>query len=386
MKKTIPLSIPCFRGNERKYVNKTIDSSWVSTGGEYVTTFENNFSQYVRCASSIATCNGTSALHISLIESGVGHGNEVIVPTVTFIAPINAVAYTGAAPVFMDCDSYLNIDINKVEQFITKECKYNGKCLVNKRSQRIIKAIIPVHVFGHPADLEPLLQLANKYNITIIEDATESLGSYYKQGPLKNKMTGTISDIGCYSFNGNKIITTGGGGMIVSNDGQKAKHMKYLTTQAKNDDLYYVHDEVGYNYRMTNLQAALGVAQLEKINEYIEIKRRNYLRYKNHLEGYRGLSLINEPEYSHSNYWFYSLVVNEKLYGPTRNELMNKLISKGIQSRPIWKLNHLQKPYAKCQNYKIVNAEILYEKVLNLPCSVNLSADDIDNICKIIKN
>ncbi len=381
----IPLSVPSFQGREKELVNKAIISEWVSSGGSFVSLFEKNIAKYVGIKRAIATSSGTAALHIALLESGVGRGDEVIVPTVTFIAPINTVRYVGAEPIFMDCDEYLNIDVKKIEEFIEKKCNFNGKYLKNRNTGKVIKAIIPVHVFGHPVNMEHLMELAKKYNLIVIEDATESLGSRWIEGKFRNSKAGTIGDIGCFSFNGNKLITTGGGGMIVCNDGKKAGHMKYLTTQAKDDEVKYIHNEIGYNYRMSNLQAALGVAQLENIEKYIEIKRKNFKIYFNSLNGYKGLSFIEEPKYSRSNYWFYSLIVDKEKFGLSNIELMNKLAENKIQSRPLWFLNHLQKPFKSYLSYKIERAYNYYEKVLNIPCSVNLSEEEIDLVVRVIK-
>ena len=382
----IPLSVPSFQGEEKKYVDEAIITEWVSTAGSFVTRFEKDIAKYNGIRFAVACVNGTSALHIALLESGVKKGDEVIVPLVTFIAPINTVKYVGANPVFIDCDDYLNIDVKKIEQFIEKECEFNGVHVINKSSKRIIKAIMPVHVFGNPVDMEYLMELAERYNLIVIEDSTESLGSYYLKGKFKNRKTGTIGNYGCYSFNGNKIITTGGGGMIVTEDKKSAMHMKYLTTQAKDDDIYFIHNEIGFNYRMTNLQAALGIAQLELLDKFIKIKRNNFKKYKNSLDGYKGLFFVNEPEYAYSNYWFYSLIVDKDQYGLSRDELMNKLSESRIHTRPLWYLNHLQKPYKNCQTYKIEKAYWFHERILNIPCSVGLKEAEIHRVISIIKN
>ena len=386
MKDYIPLSVPSFRGRERKYVAKAVRDEWVSTGGAFVTQFERNIAQYNNIKHAVACTNGTVALQIALLECRIGHDDEVIVPTVTFIAPINTIRYLGAEPVFMDCDEYLNIDVKKIEEFIEKECKFDGFRLTNRSSKRQVKAIIPVHIFGNPVDIECLMHLAERYKLKVIEDATESLGSYYIKGKYKNKKTGTIGNINCYSFNGNKIITTGGGGMIVTDDEISAKHMKYLTTQAKDNEIYYIHNEIGYNYRMTNLQAALGLAQLELLDQFVKTKRRNFKRYRDALENYKGLSFIKETAYSYSNYWFYSLVIDKDKFGLSRDELMEKLSEKNIQTRPLWYLNHLQKPYKDCQAFKIERSHWLYERVLNIPCSVSLKDEEIDQVVSAIKS
>lgn len=385
MKNTIPLSVPCFQGNERKYVDEAVSSEWVSSVGSYVSRFEKDIAHYNAIQFAVACSSGTTALHIALLESGIGPSDEVIVPTITFIATVNAVRYVGAIPVFMDCDDYLNIDVKKVEEFFEKECFFNGIHPVNKRTKNKIRAVLPVHVFGHLVNIEDLMQISDRYNLIVIEDATESLGSYYKIGNFKNRKSGTIGKFGCYSFNGNKIITTGSGGMVVTKNRDSAAHMKYLTTQAKDDERLYVHDEIGYNYRMTNLQAALGVAQLELLDKYIKIKRENFKRYQDNLEGYKGLSFIKEPDYSASNHWFYSLIVDKDTYGLSSFDLMEKLEEEHIVSRPLWYLNHLQKPYKQYQAYKIEKAYWYYERVLNIPCSVNLNEEEISRVISCIK-
>ena len=384
-KKYIPLSVPYLKGNELKYVSECIETEWVSSAGGYVEKFEKNMAGYVGSAHSTALCNGTAALHLALIVSNVLPGEEVFAPALTFIAPINTIRYVNAEPVFIDCDEFLNISASSLESFIKKDCVMKSKKLMNKKTGRFISAIIPVHIFGHPADMEKIMDIAKENNLKVIEDATESLGSYYVSGKYKGKKTGTVGDFGCYSFNGNKIITTGGGGMIVSNDIEACEKIKYLSTQAKDDPLYYVHNNVGYNYRMTNVQAALGCAQLEKIDKYIKIKRSNFKLYKEIIDAVDGLDFIEEPEYSFSNYWFYSLLINNKKYGADRDRLLNLLKANGVESRPIWHLNHLQRPYEKCARAPIKVAKFYLDNVLNIPCSVGLGPDDIAKVANIIK-
>lgn len=275
--KHIPLSVPEISGNEWKYVKDCLDTGWVSSVGNYVTRFEEMVAHYVGTKYAVATVNGTSALHVSLIACEIQPNDEVIVPTLTFIAPANVIRYCNAYPVFMDCDAdTLCINIQKVTDFITKEYEQRDDGYTyNKKTNRRIKAIIPVHIFGHPSDMDGLLEVCRGKNIDIIEDATESLGSEYK-----GQKTGSFGKIGCFSFNGNKIITTGGGGMIVTNDESIAKRIRHLTTQAKSDPFEYDHDEIGFNYRLTNVQAAMGVAQMERLDEFIAFKRKNYVIYK----------------------------------------------------------------------------------------------------------
>lgn len=276
----IPLSVPNLKGNELEYVTHAVETEWVSTAGPYVKDFEEKIAEYVYTKGAVSCQNGTSGLHIALQVCDVTREDEVIVPTLTFIAAVNPVKYIGAEPIFMDCDDSLTIDADKLLEFCQNECSFiNGK-LINNKTKKHIKALVIVHVFGNMADMLKITEIAKEYNLKVIEDATEALGTYYIEGNYKGKYAGTIGDIGVYSFNGNKIITTGGGGMIVSNDEELLKRAKHLTTQAKSDELYYTHDEIGYNYRMTNLQAALGLAQLEQIEIFIKIKKENYYLYK----------------------------------------------------------------------------------------------------------
>jgi perosamine synthetase len=377
MSKTIPLSVPSIRGNEWKYIKECLDTEWVSSVGSYVNKFEYDICNYTGSKHAVACVNGTAALHIALIISGVKPGDEVIVPTLTFIAPVNSIRYVGAEPVFIDSDNYFNIDIDKVIHFIDKETEFSRGNTYNKNTGKRIAGIIPVHVFGNAVNLEPIADFLQERDIKIIEDSTESLGTRYTQGRYSGKHTGTIGDIGCISFNGNKIITTGGGGMIITDSDKLAEMARYLTTQAKDDDVYYIHNEIGYNYRLTNIQAALGVAQLERLQEFLSIKKQNYNLYKSLLEPIKGLSLAATPSYADNNHWMYPLIINPKEYGRTRNEVISGLSEKKIQSRPAWHLNHLQKPYLGFHYGNIENAFQLLEHTVNLPCSVNLTEDKI---------
>ncbi|KHD15808.1 LegC family aminotransferase [Clostridium butyricum] len=379
----IPLSVPNIKGNEIKYVTDALEKEWVSTGGEYIDQFEFKIAEYLNVKNAVACQSGTSALHLSLIQSGVEIGDEVIVPTLTFIAAVNPIKYCFAHPVFMDCDNSLTIDIYKTIEFCENQCAFDGEHLINKKTKRVVKAIIVVHVFGNMCNMEKIMELSSKYNLKVIEDATEALGTYFTQGIYKGKFAGTIGDFGCYSFNGNKIITTGGGGMIVAKDENDLRNIKYLSTQAKDDNINYIHNEIGYNYRMTNIQAALGVAQLEKIEEFILIKKRNFEKYKNEINNIDGIHIIDFNENIRSNYWFYSLVIENK--NIKKDWFMKKLSESNIQTRPIWGLIHEQKPYFHCESYKIEKAYDYYNKVLNLPCSTNLELSEVKTVIETIK-
>lgn len=379
----IPLSVPNLKGNEMKYVTEAIETEWVSTGGRFVSKFENDIASYLKIDKAVACQSGTAGLHLSLQLAGVGHGDEVIVPTLTFIAAVNPVRYVGAEPIFMDCDDSLCMDVQKLEQFCREECSLTEKGLLNNKTKKIIKAIVVVHVFGNMADMESIMKIAEKYHLKVIEDATEALGTYYISGKYKGKFAGTIGDFGVYSFNGNKIITTGGGGMLVAKDSELADKAKYLSTQAKDDTTYFVHNEVGYNYRMTNVQAAIGVAQLEQLESFIKIKENNYWTYKKEIEKIQGLSLLDFCPHIRPNYWFYSLII-EKEYGFNRDQLLKKLYEVKIQTRPIWGLIHQQKPYVNNQSYKIEKSIKYQEKVLNIPCSSNLTYEELwEVVCKL---
>lgn len=373
MNRFIPLSVPNFKGNELEYVTSAIKKEWVSTAGEYITQFEEKITHYVGVKGAVACQSGTSGLHLALKACGVDSGDEVIVSTLTFIAAVNPIRYLNANPIFMDCDDSLTIDPIKLKKFCEERCIFLNGILKNRKTGKNIKAIVVVHVFGNMADMESIIDTANNYNLKVIEDATEALGTCYTNGKYKNRFAGTIGDIGVYSFNGNKIITTGGGGMIVSMHQDYLEKCRHLSMQAKVDSVYFEHDEVGYNYRMTNLQAALGLAQLEQLEGFIKIKKKNYDRYIQN-----GINLLSFKANIRSNHWFYSFTTNR------RDETISFLYEKGIQTRPIWKLIHTLKPYKDNETYKITKATEYYEKVINVPCSTNLENADIDYICSTI--
>jgi perosamine synthetase len=320
---------------------------------------------------AVATVNGTAALHVSLLACGVNSEDEVMVPALTFIATVNAVKYCKSEPIFFDCvDDTLGLDINKVKEFLDQECftKDDG-FTYNLRTKKKIKAIIPVHIFGHPVDMEPLLELSRKYNILIIEDAAESIGSKYKGRP-----TGSFGKLSCFSFNGNKIVTTGGGGLVGTDDKELADKIKHLTTQAKTNHPYeYDHDTVGFNYRLTNVLAALGLAQLEKLEDFIKIKRDNAALYRELFQDMEEVKFFWEQDWAQSNFWFYTIKVPEKM----KNNLLEYLIAEKIQARPIWKLMHTLPMYEHCQSYAIEQASKAYNSCINIPCSVNIKKEEI---------
>jgi aminotransferase in exopolysaccharide biosynthesis len=384
-RKFIPLSVPNLKGNELKYVTHAVKTEWVSSGGAYVDEFEKKIADYVNSIGAVSCQNGTAGIHVALRISGTEAENEVIVPSLTFIAAVNPVKYIGADPIFMDCDDSLTLDPIKLETFCKDECDFIDGKLINRKTKKHITSIIVVHVFGNMADMVKIMAVARNYNLKVIEDATEALGTYYTDGPFKDKYAGTMGDIGVYSFNGNKIMTTGGGGMIVSNNQEYLQRAKHLTTQAKSNEVYYTHDEIGYNYRMTNLQAGLGIAQLEQLETFIENKKENYFKYKKAFENHKDLEVISFREDIRPNYWFYSLFVSST-FNKTRNELIDYLQSQAIQTRPIWGLIHEQKPYLDSQTYKIEIASEYLGHVVNLPCSSNLTSEDVEYVIRTIMN
>lgn len=383
MTKFIPLSVPNFEGNERKYVDDAIDQGWVSTGGAYITRLEKDMAAFLQTHNVAACQSGTSALHLSLIEADVKPGDVVIVPPLTFIAAVNPVKYQFASPVFIDCDDSFCMDPIKLKEFCENECEFDGEKLTYKGA--VVKALVVVHVFGNMADMVSIMGTAHKYNIKVVEDATEALGTKYTEGPLIGKYAGTIADFGCFSFNGNKIITTGGGGAITASTSEKVDHIRYLSTQAKNDTHYYIHNEVGYNYRMTNVQAALGVAQMEELEEFISRKQRNYEIYKELFKGFNLGRIIEFREGTSSNKWFYSLEIDKTKVKATMREIITSLQDKGIETRAIWGLINEQIPYLGYDKYKLEKAPYYAERILNLPSSTNITKKDIEYVVEQVK-
>lgn len=382
MGKFIPLSIPNFEGNEEKYVVDAIASTYVSTVGGYVSRLEKDLAVFLR-VDNVAVCqSGTSALHLSMIEAGVKPGDVVLVPPLTFIAAVNPVKYQFATPVFIDCDDSFCMDPVKLRKFC-EDCEWDGEVLRYKGAA--VKAIVVVHVFGNMADMESIVDTAEKYNLKVIEDATEALGTKYTEGRFVGKYAGTIGDFGTFSFNGNKIITTGGGGAITANNSETVDHLRYLSTQAKNDPQYYIHDEVGYNYRMTNLQAALGVAQMEELEEFIGRKQRNYELYKREFDGFGLVELMPFRVGTSSNKWFYSLKIDRTRITATMREIIMALEKEGIQTRAIWGLINEQKPYEGEETYELEKAPYYASRILNIPSSTQITEEEIKYVADKVK-
>ncbi len=383
MGRFVPLSIPNFEGNERKYVDDAIEQGWVSTGGAYINKLEKSLAQFLHTDNVAACQSGTAALHLAMVEAGVKPGDVVLVPPLTFIAAVNPVKYQFATPVFIDCDDSFCMDARKLQDFCQQECSFDGQQLTYKGS--LVKAVVIVHVFGNMADMGKIMSIAHRYNLKVIEDATEALGTKHIDGPLSGKYAGTIGDFGCYSFNGNKIITTGGGGAITANDTKVVDHIRYLSTQAKDDVHYYIHNEVGYNYRMTNLQAALGVAQLEELPEFIRRKQRNYKLYCQLFDGFELGHMIGFRSDIDSNMWFYSLEINRDKVKATMREIITKLEENGVQTRAIWGLINEQLPYMHEATYKLEKAPYYAERILNIPSSTQITEEEIHYVVENIK-
>ena len=379
----IPLSIPNFEGNEKKYVNEALDAGWVSTGGAYITKLEQSMAKFLQVENVAACQSGTSALHLSLVEAGIKPGDVVLVPPVTFIAAVNPVKYQFATPVFIDCDDSFCMDPIKLKEFCETQCTFSEGVL--RYEDKLVKALVVVHVFGNMADMETIMDIAAKYNIIVIEDATEALGTRYTEGKFAGKYAGTIGNFGCYSFNGNKIITTGGGGAITAQDPKVVDHIRFLSTQAKTDPHYYIHDEIGYNYRMTNLQAALGVAQMEELPEFIRRKQRNYELYKELFKDFELAELMPFREGISSNKWFYSLNIDRSKITATMREIITTLHDKGIETRAIWGLINEQKPYEGEVTYKLEKAPYYAARILNIPSSTQITEEEIRYVAATVK-
>ena len=386
----IKLHEPFIHGNEWKYIKNCLDKGWVSSAGKYVDLFEKKIAKYTGSKYAIACINGTSALQLSLKLVGVGTDEEVIVPSMTFIAPVNAISYNNAKPIFMDNNNNYTIDVYKTLDFLKKETRIiqSKKSLntINKKTGKRIAALIVVHLFGNAAKLDELIEICRKKNIPLVEDSAESIGTFYGSGRFKNKHTGTVGQIGCLSFNGNKIITSGGGGMILTNNFKIAKKAKYLTTQAKDDSINYIHNDIGYNFRLSNIQAALGLAQLENLTENIKKKKIIHSIYKSKIDKNKDLKISSTSHPNKCNYWLNILEISKRLQKKKLSKIIQKFDKHGIEVRPIWFPNHLQEKYKKCQTYKLNNIKKIYQKRLCLPSSSQLTARQQNFICKKLNN
>ena len=361
----IPITDLTFEGNELAYVTDCIKTGWVSSLGKYVHEFEEGFSAYCGAKYGIATSNGTTALHLALATLGIGPGDEVIIPTLTFVATANAVIYNGARPVFVDSEpDTWNMDPARIEAKITDRTK----------------AIIPVHIYGHPADMDPIMRIAREHGLVVVEDAAEAHGARYK-----GRRAGSLADMACYSFYGNKIITTGEGGMVLTDNAEWDERARWLRDHGMSKEKRYWHPMIGFNFRLTNLQAALGVAQLERIDEIIAIKRRNAATYNALLGDVPNISLPPEASWAENVYWMYSILIEDG-YGTSRDDLMVALRERGIDSRPFFYLIHTMPPYVDyAQGEDFPVAAELSRKGINLPSSATLTRDQIAQVCDAIR-
>jgi perosamine synthetase len=378
----IPLSVPHIAGNEWAYIKECLDTNWVSSAGPFVDRFEREVALVAGTEYAVATVNGTAALHIALILAGVGPGDEVVVSDLTFIAPANAIRYLGANPVFIDAElEYWQMDVQKLKDFLERTCEFSERGLRNKATGRMVRAILPVHILGSICNMNPILELAEKFGIPVIEDASECLGARYGA-----RSAGSLGSVGCFSFNGNKILTTGGGGMIVTDDENMARRARYLTTQAKDDSVEFIHRAVGYNYRLPNILAALGCAQLETLEGFIARKRKIAASYTKELAAFPGIIPIREPPGTFSTFWLYTIRLESAVSKLDRRDLMRVLETKGIHTRPLWQPMHLSPAHSETFATECSSAERLNRECLSLPCSVGLSEKDQDRVIEMMRH
>ena len=370
-KRQIPNAVPHLAGNEWQYVKQCLDENWVSSVGEFVTRFEREIAAWVGVPHAVATVNGSAALHVALLAAGVQRDDEVLVPALTFVATANAIAYCGAHPVFMDSEERSwGVDAEKVADFLGRECLVKDGRVVNRATGRTVRALLPVHLYGHPCDLDPLVELTRRYPLAVVEDSTEALGAEYR-----GRRVGVEGLVGVLSFNGNKIITTGGGGMVLTREARVAERVRRLTSQARGSALEFEHDEIGFNYRLVNVLAALGVAQLEQLPAFIEAKRATADDYRHALAGRRGVSVFREASWARSTYWMTSILLDERVC-PDVRALVRELNADGIGARPLWRPLNLQPAFRDAQAYRLEVAERLYARGLSLPCSVGITAEE----------
>lgn len=377
----IALSEPEIHGNEWKYIKECLDSGWVSSVGPFVDRFERELATYVGAKHAMAVVNGTAGLQVALKLIGLQPDEEVLVSDLTFVAPVNAINYCQAHPVLIDAHPQTwQMDPGKVADFLETRCELRGEQCVNKATGRRVRAILPVHILGLACDMERIMETARRYHLQVVEDAAEALGVRYQ-----GRHVGTFGDVGVFSFNGNKIITSGGGGMMVTNNPAYADYARYLTTQAKDDALEYVHNEVGYNYRLTNIQAALGVAQLEQIDVFIAKKRSIACAYEQAFCGLDGITPMPTPPHTDATYWLYTILLEQGTTLTRRKEVVQRLNECGIGARPFWHTIHNLPPYRTSQAYRIEHSVRLYERGVSLPSSVGVKTQEQQRCIEVLK-
>lgn len=369
--RAIPLCVPEVGERERRYLLDCVDSGWVSSAGPFVKMFEARFARLVGAPDAVAVSSGTAALHLALLIAGVGPDDEVLMPALTFIAPANAVRYVGAWPRFIDVDpTYWQLDVERVAEFLRHRCVARGGGLVTRDTGRRIRALLPVHILGNSVDMNPLLAEAQAFDLAVIEDATESLGARYGGRPV-----GLLGDVGCFSFNGNKLITTGGGGIIVSKRKEWLDRARYLSTQARDDPLEYVHEAIGYNYRLTNVQAAIGCAQLERFDDLLRRKRAIAGRYADAFRRSVGVRLVGGGPWGSEAAWLNTIAVTADAFGCTSRQLIAALAAQDIEARPLWQPLHLSAPH-RSPDASCPNSVDAYRDGVSLPSSVGLTLEE----------
>lgn len=373
-KRPVPLHEPLFVGNEWENLKSCLDTGWVSTAGQFVDAFETDLAALCQTKSAVAVVNGTAALHVALRLVGVGAGDEVIVPALTFVATANAVAYCGAVPHFVDADpTHLGLDPIKLASYLGRITQRRDGVCINRGSGRTIRALLPVHVFGHPCDMDAINAVADTFGLAVVEDATESLGSLYHGKPC-----GGLARVGVLSFNGNKIVTTGGGGAIVTDDAEIARRARHLTTTAKVPHPFaFIHDEIGWNYRLPNLNAALGVAQIAQLAGFVTAKRRLALRYTDAFSGMDGVTLVQEPAGTVSNYWLNAILLNADS-ASVRDRLVEAFHDAGLLVRPVWTPMHQLEIFRDSPRDDLTATESIARRLINLPSSARLGMDDVE--------
>lgn len=373
----IPLSVPEIGGNEWKYVKECLDTGWVSSAGPFVDRFEREFAEKLGTSHAVACASGTAALHVALLCAGVGPGDLVVTSSLTFIATVNSIVYCGAEPVLLDADPRSwQMDVTLLRDYLTRKCGRRQGGLFELDSGRRVAAIVPVHILGCPVDMDPLMETAREFGVPVVEDATESLGATYKGCNV-----GTHGLSSCFSFNGNKLLTTGGGGMIATDDPAVAARAKHLTTQAKEDEVEFIHDEVGFNYRLPNVAAAIGVAQLERLDEFVARKRQIADRYSQELLG-RDILTLAPPEGADPAWWLYTI----RLAGRSSRPLMRKLSENGIQSRPLWQPMHRSPAHPAAHKFACPVVDMLNTECLSLPCSSGLTDEEQGRVIAAVKS
>ncbi len=379
---SIPLSVPEFQGNEWIYLKECLDSGWVSSAGPFVERFEKDVARKVGAKEAVAVMNGTVGLQIALQVIGVEPGDEVLVSDLTFVAPVNAIRYCQATPIFIDADPTIwQMDVEKLEAFLNTECQARDEVCFNKKTGRRIRAILPVHILGLACEMDRMMGLARRFHLKVVEDAAEAIGVRYR-----GKHVGTFGDVGVFSFNGNKVITCGGGGMLVTDDARLARRARYLTTQAKDDEMEYLHNEIGYNYRLTNLQAALGCAQLEQMDRFLFKKREIARQYEEGFKGLEGVTLMPRPSHTEPTYWLYTILMSKGTTLAQRQGMIQKLRIQGIGARPLWHPIHGLPPYAQAQAFEIEHSVSLYTRGVSLPSSVGLTPEEQSQSIRCLLN